>query len=204
MTIRSSRICALLFVIVAALAACGVNGEGEPQAIAPEDVPFSLLDPDVTTSSTVAPGSTSQAFLFYLVRSGDTGQVLVPVERSAPVNPSISDVVERLLEVGPDPEDPAEAGLTTRIAEEVELLGVDFNSERRTVTLDFSEDFLPVTGELQATLFAQVVLTVTQLQDVDRVAFELEGVPVSTKTSDGLSEGPVGPSDYADFLPENG
>lgn len=204
MSLRRQRTLALLVSTVLGFtvfgfAACGVSADRDPQAIAPEDVPFSLLDSDLTPPSTAVSGANGQTATFFLIRSGDDGTFLEAVTRPV-ASATPSDIVATLLDVQPDEIDPAESGLTNRIPDGTLLLGATLDQEQGLLTLDFSENLLTVEGPAQTSLFAQIVCTATEIQGIDRVSFEIDSEPVNASIDgSALTPDPVSCSDYRSF-----
>lgn len=112
--------------------------------------------------------------------------------------------VAQLLQ-GPTEGDLA-AGLDTAIPDGTELLGLtvsDVGRTRGVATVDLSGELDDGGGS--ASMFArlaQVVFTLTQFAAVRAVAFEIDGTPVTTFSSEGIElDGPQRRSDYEDQTP---
>lgn len=167
------------------LTACGV-----PLDSAPERIEVDLGDaPELD----LPVGDDLEAVTFYLIEQGN----LVPVthELPAPVGP---DSVARFLVEGIDPTDRG-AGLRTSIPTGTRVLAVD--RESGMVRVNLSRDFAAVGGEEELLAVAQVVLTLTDLEGVDGVAFELEGVATDVPLPNGaLSDDPLGADDYRSLI----
>jgi hypothetical protein len=127
------------------------------------------------------------------------GPFLVPVYREAQAEPSA--VMEALL-AGPTADETSGIpAISTAIPEGTELLGVEVDGGLATVNLSTEYDDGGGTFGMFARL-AQVVYTLTRLDDVDEVALEIEGQPVTVFSSEGIElDGPQQRDDYYDLLP---
>ena len=203
MTPRRQRLIALIVSIAAALAACGVSSDGDPRVIAADDVPFSLLESDISTSSTDPSGVNTQPATLYLIRSGEDGTELAAVTREVAKSPTPADIISTLLDLKPDEDDPNESGLISNIPDSTILLGAVLDES--LLVLNFNENLLTVIGDAQAGLFAQIVCTATEIEGVDRVSFRIDNEPKSVVVDGGVLESdPVDCSDYRSFTPTIG
>lgn len=160
-------------------AACGV-----PLDSAPETVPMEPADgPELGPT----PGTEQLPVTLYLV--GDGGVVGVAHHLASPVD--AGSVLDYLF----DGIDPRAVGLRTSIPDGTELLGMVV--EGTTARIDLTRDFAAVGGEEELLAVAQVVLTLTDLPEIEAVSFELEGVPTDVPRADGALTGrPVTAADY--------
>jgi spore germination protein GerM len=183
---------ALLIVIVIALvaAACGLPEDSEPRAIPEDEVPPEL---DVEASTTSLPTGESSARLLYFVDSSGVEPRLVPEERRINEGEGIEGVL-RALFVDPEIEQNV-----TRIPTGVELLGTELD-ENGTLTIDVSDEFGESVGGNLELAVAQVVLTVTEFDEVERVTFEQNGEPTEVPTNE-VAKSLVSRCDYAEFDP---
>jgi germination protein M len=127
---------------------------------------------------------------------------LVPVGRQVDATRAVGRASLNALFEGPnDKEANASPPLTTSIPDGTILLGLDIANGLATV--DLSREF--ESGGGSASMFgrlAQVVYTLTQFPTVDRVAFKLDGEPVTVFSGEGIVlEGPSDRMDYESFLP---
>lgn len=175
-----------MFALAAGLlAACGVPIEAEAERLDIEfDQPVEIeeLEPEDLAAVSV-----------YLVRDDR----LVHVTRDLPLPTSVEDTLQSLLGGASVPEE--RANLRTAIPSATTLLGVDLDSTEATI--DLSREFASVGGEEEILAVAQIVLTVTSFEGVERVVFELEGVTTDVHLVNGaLSERPVEADDYIALL----
>ena len=192
---RSAAVVAVT-ALAAVLAACGVQEDRVPRPMAEEEVPFALLAP-ATSIAEPSPGDGDgvRSTIWFVDNDGLLARSRRMIEE--PVN--VADVVRALLE--PVTEAEAAAGLRSNIPPGTELLGIDGPTEG-LVTLDLSDEFLTITGQLQRLAVAQVVFTVTGLANVDRVLFEFDGRPAELPgRGDELTDRPLSRSDFSQFDP---
>lgn len=188
------RVLVLAFVAVL-VAACGVPADSEPRALDPDSVPFGLLQPTSSTSSTTVPLEATEVATVYLVGEGN---LLVPVERRVP-SPANAATLVRVLLDGPT-ETELRRGLSTAITQTTELRSVD-GPRSGLLTIDLTEDLLDITGSRQIQALAQLVHTCTDLPAVDEVLFEFEGQRRDVPAGNGrLTSAPLSRRDYQSLL----
>lgn len=196
-----SRLAALFVAFALATVACGLTPNDDPEVIQAADVPFSLLEPELSTTTTEPATQATQSFAFYLVQQTDEGTLVEPVTREVPLSPSPTDIVSRLLTLDPTEGEEAD-GLSTRIPEDVTLLDVELDASQGLLTLDFSENLFDVAGEFQTSMFAQIVWTATGLEGVSRISFRIDGEPIEVRVGDSsVTTEPVDRADYNNFRP---
>lgn len=201
MTVRRrwGRAPVAVLVVTLSLAGCGVGADSQPQALAPEEVPFNLLATSTTSTPTtelVAPTVPEVTVPIYLVNN-DTSQ-LVEVQRSVPAPASARTALDELLK-GPTETELAQ-GLRSNIARSTVLRGVN-GPDGGVVTVDLS-DLTGIAGQGQRLALAQVVFTVTAAPEVQRVLFAFAGQPSEVPNGAGESTGqPLGREDFATFDP---
>jgi len=184
---------ALVAVLVAA---CGVQEDREPRALAEDEVPFGLLAP-ATSIAEPSPGDAAgvQSTIWFVDNAG----LLARSRRTIRPPVEVADIVRALLE--PVTEAEAAAGLRSTIPPGTQLLGVEGPTDG-LVTLDLSGEFLTVSGQLQRLALAQVVFTVTGLANVDRVLFQFDGQPAEVPgRGDELTSAPLTRVDFEQFDP---
>jgi spore germination protein GerM len=173
------------------LSACGVPTDGKPRAIASDDVPFKLLDqPSTTTTEATAP-SEMRAVTVYLL---DEKGVLRPTTRSIRAPVTAAKVLTTLLQPASAAE--SAAGLSTALTADTKLRGLDGPVDG-LLTVDLSSSVLNINGRRQIQALAQVVFTMSEVPNVERVLFEFDGRPREVPRGDGdLSSMPLTRQDY--------
>jgi hypothetical protein len=152
-----------------------------------------------TADSTAAtPAAREATYSVYFLREERRGPRVGAAHReiAAPSGDHPAEETMRRLIEGPTTIE-SDAGLVTDIPDETEVLGVEFDETANLATVDLSAAFAP-TGEVVAvTRLAQVVYTLTQFPDVERVAITIEGTPLALRDADGNPL--VGPATRADY-----
>jgi germination protein M len=177
----------------------------EPSAPAPSDEPsVEPSEPPVSEAPTATPTPTptpsgATSVKVYLFMNG----TLVPVRRQVDATRAVGRAALNELFEGPTANEAAASPpLTTSVPDGTILLGLDIADGLATV--DLSREF--ETGGGSASMFgrlAQVVYTLTQFPTVDRVAFQLDGEPVTVFSGEGIVlDGPSTRDDYEAFLPQ--
>jgi germination protein M len=145
---------------------------------------------------------TVRAYFFLADRAG-AGPFLVPVLRNVPRSAAAAKAAMVALLDGPSARElAADPQISTTIPAGTGLLGVTIKNGLATVDLSGTFASGGGTFSVQGRL-AQVVYTLTQFATVDRVRFELGGVPVSVFSSEGIVlDQPVTRLTYRDeYLP---
>lgn len=185
--IRRALAAALLSVLTVA---CGVPTDPEPRPLAADRVPFGLLDPNPTPSSTPASPEGAVTMTIYLV-SHDR---LAPVTRDVPPPGGPEQALSELL-AGVTRQEAA-SGIRTAIAPATEARPTAVAGSE--VRIDLSRAFLGGGTKEQILAVAQIVYTVTALPGLDSVSFTLSGRSVEVPSADGtLRAGPLRRSDFA-------
>lgn len=194
------------------------SGAPAPTDVAPES-PSAAPTPTAAPSSSSAPGGASpsateipvptaspvatmlvRAYFFLDSTTGNEG--LVPVLREIPATRAVATAAMRELLKGPQGAELARPDtMSTAIPDSTRLLGVTVADGLATV--DLSGEFSSGGGATSVLgRLAQVVYTLTQFPTVDRVQFELDGLPVTTFSGEGvLLDSPVKRADYRYLLP---
>lgn len=154
-----------------------------PSATAATSSPSpSSAAPSPTPTTTHGEMMIVRAYYFLDDRAGGD-PALVPVLRTVPKSKATSRAALTALLAGPTTkEQAASPKIRTMIPEATALRGVRIADG--VATVDLSGDF--ATGTARSSLrgrLAQVVYTLTQFATVDRVRFELDGVPVTVFSS---------------------
>jgi sporulation and spore germination protein/immunoglobulin-like protein involved in spore germination len=199
---------ALAFSLLAALATgCGGGGavgDGKvTDVVTPPgtNVPTTTTTPaptggSTTTTPTTTPAAQRMTFQVWLAR----GETLWPVMRTAPKSPAVATAAMSALLAGPTAVE-RRHGVVSIVPRGTKLLGITI--DHGTATVDLSSEYASGGGSLSMTLrLAQVVYTVTQFPTVKRVAFELDGKPVTVFSGEGIVlDRPQTRHDYEQALP---
>jgi spore germination protein GerM len=192
------RLLPLLLAGLTLLAACGVPGDHSPHELDAKNVPYSLLAPVAENTTTTQPSAftPTNAVKIYLA---DAEGKLTAVTRQVTAPSNASKAVESLLN-GPSKEEADK--LHSAITTDTKLLGID-GPDDGLVVLDLSHHLLDITGRQQIIALAQVVYTATELADVDRVLFQIDGENVEVPNGNGkLTASPLGRLSYRSLLAE--
>jgi len=167
----------------------------EPASPAPSEAPSA--SPTPTPTPTSEPGGATSVKVYFFM-----DEKLVPVRRSIDATKAVGRASLNALFEGPtDEEAAASPPLTTSVPDGTILLGLDIADGLATV--DLSREFESGGGSASMSgRLAQVVYTLTQFPTVNRVAFELDGDPVTAFSGEGIVlDGPSTREDYEAFLP---
>lgn len=199
-TVRAMALPLALLTLVAA-AGCGLDADSEPQAIAVDDLPGDLLDPNPPTTTTTPDPSALTAVTVYLIkREGDT-TLLAPVERRVTDPTRAAERINALLT--PTSAEEQQEGLISSIATDTVLLRATLISENRELVVDLSSAIFDVQGQELANAFAQLVWTVTELEGVRQVRFMVDGEAFRAPNAEGVEQdGAVTRSDYSALAPD--
>lgn len=197
---RRGTLLALVAVLLVGVG-CGLSEDSSPQAIAPENLPPDLLDPNPGSSSTVAESAdTTSVGVFFLEQIGDQ-QRLAAVDREVIDPTSPSQRLSALLSQPPD----ADEGFTTSIPADTMLLEVRQIRADDELILFLSSELFDVEGEELAKAFAQIVYTVTEPEagGFRRVRFVVDNEPRRALDADLVEqEGAVTRGDYRAWRPD--
>ncbi|MEO7664385.1 MAG: Gmad2 immunoglobulin-like domain-containing protein [Candidatus Limnocylindrales bacterium] len=181
-----------------------------PETNAPSDSPTGIpssppdgtpVPSDIPTQAPGSPGPTAAPtpagttdVKIYLLLGGQ----LVAVQRHVPQTVAVGRAALEALIDGPAT---TESALQTTVPSGTLVLGLVIKDGLATV--DLSREF--EAGGGSASMFgrlAQVVYTLTQFPTVDRVAFELDGEPVTVFSGEGIVlDHPSVRADYVSYLP---
>ena len=191
-----TRIGLALCAVVLGAAACGIPTATSPTPIAKSDVPYRLLDPPTTTTTSPGtPPAVGVAELIYLVAPDGH---LVAATREVAVPASLTQVLGALL-AGPTATESA-SGIQSFLTH----AGVQVTATQSgaVATVDFTTNPIQVVGPDQTLAIAQVVYTATQQPGIAGVTFEIGGKQIEVPTAAGAQvPGPVGRADYLPQAP---
>lgn len=157
-------------------AGCGIPTDGEPRAITAE-------------STTTAPpsqesgGSGNIAVIYLTSPSSDPEGLgtLVPVIRNLETSPDATTVLEAVL--AEETQEDLDAGRQSVIPPGTSIESVTPDGD--LLTVDLSESWNDLQGPEATQAYAQVVLSLTELDDVDRVRVLVEGESIQASTPTG-------------------
>lgn len=194
---RSRRLAVGLTVAAVLAAGCGLPTDGDPQELATDDLPSDLVAPAQDEDERPLPPSETVPIDLYFDAGEET---LVVATRDHPAPANLASVVRTLLE-GPT-EQERDDGLSTAIPAEWTLVEATLTVETGVGTVDLDTGETSLTGDELRRAFAQLVLTITELEGVDSIRFLANGEPTEVPIDDGTSEdGAVTVSDYRSLQP---
>lgn len=177
-TTRTGAIALTTVTALLAVVGCGVPLDDSPRAI---NRATSTTQPAATTSPT---GAVSSVVLYFVDEDG----ALRPYEQDVRYEPTVQDAVSTLLA------SQVSEPLTTRIPPGTGLTD-DLEVDGDLVRIDLTSEIDEITGDAQKLAFAQIVFTVLEFPQYERVAFSVEGEPVNAPT-DGENLAVVTADDY--------
>lgn len=188
---RCRRWAVVLAVPLLALAAgCALPTQGSPSAIASSKVPFHLLDPHPSTTTTTQPKPSVLVSVKVFFLNTNANNALTPTDRLVSAPAQLPAIITALV-TGPSSGDSA-AGLTTAIPSDVAVISAAETSQN-VVTVNFNTAFGQITGTAAQQAVAQVVTTVVnEIGLTTGVVFEINGTHTSVPIASGdLVAGPV-------------
>lgn len=199
---RPLLVVSLLLTAALLASSCGVVANDAPQAIASENLPAGLLDPNPGTSTTLAGSpSTTAVPVYFIVRVGDQDR-LAEVTREVNEPTSAGDRIGALF--SQPTADEADSGITSSIPADLVLLDDPVLSEETGVlTVNLSSELFGIQSAELTRAVAQIVYTVTELTDVLKVRFLVDGEATPVPNDDGVEkEAAVGKADYRSLDPQ--
>jgi spore germination protein GerM len=189
------RAAALGVLLVAVFAAgCAIPTQSAPSAMAPSKVPFGLLDPHMSTTTTTQPKPTSLVPVKVFFLNGSNQLTAEPRVVAAPA--PLTAVITSMLagptrtETGP--------GITTAIPSNVAVISTEAAQEG-IVTVNLNAAFDAITGNSIELAVGQIVATVTAQTGYETgVVFEVQGQRTSVPIANGSTVN--GPVYILDFL----
>jgi hypothetical protein len=173
------------------LSGCGVPQDGEPRALAPEEVPFA----SPTDSAPAEPAGDREVSL------GFVRDESVVLSSRTVEDPRTPEEVLELLFAGPSPDEDA-AGLSTFLPSTVTVEDVELVEDTAVVTLEGPDDSEVL--RLPPLAYAQIVATLTP-DRVSGVRFRLDGNDLRVPREDSsLTTLPLSRRDYAGLLADAG
>jgi hypothetical protein len=188
--VRAAATVVAVAAVGAGLASCGVGAESAPQPLDPKAVPYGLLGP-TSSPSTSDPGLSTARVTVYM--ETDNGR-LVPVHRDVAWPATIAAILGQLA-AGPTDRESGR-GLVSPASSVGHLrVGPVHNG---VVSVDLPVSFESLGGQDQQVAAAQIVFTVTTFTGVTGVRFLVARQVAQVPTGDGsLTRGPSTRQDYA-------
>ncbi len=182
----------ITLVLGAALAAsCGVPVDSEPIALDTESLPPGLS----STTTTTLPEEEPTGIEIALFLIGEDGR-LDAVDRSFATPVTSQAVVEALIAAADEPELVEQQQLVSAIPSTTTVLGVERMENILVVNLG-EEGFAEITEpEQRLRAVAQFVYTLTGLESVDAILFEIAGERRQVPTDGDPTEEPVDREDF--------
>ncbi|MHB8682567.1 MAG: GerMN domain-containing protein [Acidimicrobiales bacterium] len=188
------RAAGVALVLAAGLAAaCGLPVDKSPTALSRSGVPFGLLTPSTSTSTTGPAQVEVSVQIFLLAPNGH----LAAVSRDVPFPAPLSTILGALVD-GPTNTEAA-AGLQNVIPPQTVVLGAAVTGQLATVNLGGT--FGQLVGQSQIEAVAEIVFTATALPGVTQVTFQLNGEPIAVPAANGVQLASTNRSQYAPLAP---
>lgn len=169
-----------------AVAGCGIDTQSNADVMA-EEVPFELLEPAPTTTTTSPVGVDVELWFI------DAEGLLQPVVRRLETVPIPAELVTELDEPPSDL-----VGLRTALDEGLVSSAV---VQQGVALVDLSEEFADLPPSDQVLALGQLVYTLTGRPGIGSVSFQLEGSPVPIPQGDGVvTTDPVAREAYANLV----
>ena len=178
---RPTIVAVVLVVAIAVLASCGIPVDGRPRPVA---------NPQ-TRDNQPTPGAGTTPVMLYYVRNDH----LTGVVRVAPDN-DVETVLGMLT--NRDGVERSE-GTVSQIPRDTEVRSVSRKSS--TLRVDLSSEFDNVVGQGRQRAAAQILMTVTELSDIERARFTVEGREITMPSPTRGDRVTVDPCDYLPLLP---
>ena len=189
-------------VALVVAAGCGVDTDDEPRIIPPgeaaADAP--IENSPTTSAEDVLDPRPGQRVQVYFTQTRDGEPTLVRANRTVPPPATEVELLTALLNDPPSPQERA-AGIITSIPETTELSSPPRRQDGGVLDISLNESIFEVEGDALRLAFGQLVCTATSLDTVERVTFEVDGVPSAAVDGEGReTNGPVGCDEYDTLL----
>lgn len=162
---------------------------------------FSATVPASTPVS--SPAADQRQVSVYFLREGRRTQQVGTAHRAVDATNDRDAALAALaaLVEGPNAEEQS-VGLDSTVPPETEVLGLEFNVDSATATVDFSAAFAPGGAGVPLTSMAQVVYTLTQFAEIEQASIKIEGKPITMLDGGGNAlDGPATRIDYDPTTP---
>ena len=181
----------VLCLIALVTSACGIPTSSQPDVVSKHNVPFHLLSPDSssTTTTTEPALAYAQENIFLLDNAGKA----ISVRRDVSVPATLTAVLTALI-AGPTSAE-ASQGITSALPSDLKVISIALVGS--TVTLNFNTAFGKINGAAETQAVGQVVLTTTDQPQISAVSFQIDSKPISVPTSSGVvTSAPVTAAQY--------
>ena len=179
---RFSPLTSLVLVVVLVSVGCGLRVDSEPRALPPSELPADLLDADPG----LLPSDEERTAVVYMIGPDER---LIPVGRFVEFAPDVSTQARLLMETliaGTFPTEVRE-GITTAINRATEVTSV-LDAGGGVAFVDLSNDtILSLSFDEQEAAYAQIVYTLTELPEIDRLIFSIGDRFIGVPTDVGVS-----------------
>jgi germination protein M len=166
-------------------------------------LPLLLAGPIPAHAQTAAtPTTQSTTISVYFLRQERRGPRLGAAHREIDGQTAgTAEAAVRELLLGPTQKE-IDAGLTTAIPANTEILNLDLDEPAKLATVDLSAAFARDGQDVEVARLAQVVFTLTQFPQIERVGITVEGQPLPLRDADGNPlPGPAARADYDHLTP---
>lgn len=198
--LRTSLALLVVLAVVTITGGCGLSENSTPQAIAPENLPPDLLNPNPGSSTTLPESPATTSIRVYFIRRVGDRDHLAPVERQVTSPTLPGDRIAALLSQPTALE--SQQGLTSSIPANTVLLNASVDDHNHELVVNLSKELFSIQGEELAKAFAQIVWTVSELDNIRQVRFLVNGVAFRAPDAAGVEQdGAVTTSDYAVLAP---
>lgn len=184
------RLAALAVLVVAfAAAGCSIPTQSAPSTVSPSKVPFHLLDPHPSTTTTTQPKASSYVSVKVFFINAATQQLQAESRLEQPPAP-LTSILAAMLQ-GPTSAETA-SGVFSAIPSNVNVLTATTTAPN-VVTVNMNQAFAQIQGTNTELSVAQVVATVAAENGLGTgVIFEIDGQRTSVPIANGsLVAGPV-------------
>jgi spore germination protein GerM len=191
---RATRVVLAGCAALAAFAGCGVDTDGRPRDIQPEERPADAAQAD---DGQARPGTGSTVYFLGPANPGSVAP-LTAAGRAGRAN--ATDLLSALFE-GPSATEQDDQGLRTAIPPGTAVRSATVDAQG-TLQVDVSAELLLSAGDVLLDAVAQIVFTASSLKGVERIRLLVDGAPQDWPTSSGDSTGePLTVFDYPDRIP---
>lgn len=182
-SIQLLSVAVLLIAVAALLSGCGLFNRGPKPPTPGPSTPRVQPKPN-----NEKPLTQTDELSVYFLRGEKIASAKRNITSEHPLQAQATALVAELL-AGPNDIE-TEFGLGTTIPPNTKVLGVEVDGDEATV--DFNSEFESGGGSLSMQLrVAQVVWTLTQLEDINRVSFALDGKVVEAIGGEGIMVSPA-------------